>query len=122
MNLDEGGWQRVLTQTTATSYLRVHTPGLFTHYRFKLTATDLASNTVAVEAQTVAPVITKYYVHGGARVAMRVVEAGSRPCCPPSLAAGATTSRTASIFPQNLSQKSKIFLEKCGRLGQPFAA
>ncbi len=68
VSVDGGSWQRVLTQTTATA----HTIGQSANYFFfRLTATDHVSNSAVVTAVAFVPAVTKYYHHGGARVAMR---------------------------------------------------
>lgn len=71
----EGGpWQRILTTTTLTNYQFTDLPG--THFAFRVTATDNVGNAGSTEARTSVVVVTKYYTHGGRRVAMRQVSAG----------------------------------------------
>jgi RHS repeat-associated protein len=69
VSVDGGPWQRVLTHTQATTYQQTNQPA--NYYTFRLTATDHVSNSASVEARTSIPVVTKYYYHGGQRVAMR---------------------------------------------------
>ncbi len=67
--MDGGPWQRVLTRTLATTYVQTCTLANF--YTFRLTATDRVSNAVSVEARASVPRTTKYYHHGGVRIALR---------------------------------------------------
>ncbi len=69
VSVDGGPWQRVLTRTQATSYVQTCTPAHF--YTFRVTATDRVSNAVSVEARASVPRTTKYYHHGGVRIALR---------------------------------------------------
>jgi RHS repeat-associated protein len=69
VSVDGGPWQRILTHTTTTNYQFTNLPG--TCFTFRLTTTDHVSNAASVEARTSIPVVTKYYYHGGTRVAMR---------------------------------------------------
>ncbi len=73
VSVDGGSWQRVLTRTTATA----HTIGQSANYFFfRLTATDHVSNSAVVTTAAFVPAVTKYYHHGGARVALRTTGTG----------------------------------------------
>jgi RHS repeat-associated protein len=69
VSVDGGEWQRVLTQTQSTSHQFTDLPG--SYYTFRVTATDHVSNVASVAAKASLVVVTKYYYHGAARVAMR---------------------------------------------------
>jgi RHS repeat-associated protein len=72
---DGGPWQRILSQTTATSYW--YAGQLGRNYRFRVAAVDNVGNAGGAEAETWVPVTTKYYYHGGQRVAMRSGQTGA---------------------------------------------
>ncbi len=69
VSVDGSPWQRVLTRTLATTYVQTCTLANF--YTFRLTATDRVSNAVSVAARAGVPRVTKYYHHGGVRIALR---------------------------------------------------
>jgi len=72
---DGGPWQRVLTRTTATS--DVQTCKLADFCSFRVTATDHVGNSAHAEARTHLVRVSKYYYHGGTRVAMREIRPDS---------------------------------------------
>ncbi len=66
---DDGGWQPF---STACAGDEVHSQAQPGHvYTFRLSASDHVSNTASTEALARFPRVTKYYYHGGQRVAMR---------------------------------------------------
>jgi RHS repeat-associated protein len=74
VQVDEGAWQRVLTRTRSTSH---QFTGLSGHvYSFRCRARDAAGNVESWPAEADATTavmrsVTKYYYHGGQRVALR---------------------------------------------------
>jgi len=74
VSVDGGPWERVLTQTPITNYQYTNPPN--THVTFRVTATDHVSNAASALARTSVVRVTKYYYHGGARVALRTTGAG----------------------------------------------
>jgi RHS repeat-associated protein len=65
----DGPWTPIATECTGqTTY--AGEPGRMS--RFRITATDNAGNAGAAQSQAGTPRVTKYYYHGGKRVAMRV--------------------------------------------------
>jgi len=74
VSVDGGPWQRVLTRTPITNYQYTNPPN--THVTFRVTATDHVSNAASAVARTSVVRVTKYYYHGGARVALRTTGAG----------------------------------------------
>jgi len=74
VSVDGGEWQGVLSRTAATSY--EYRGEIGHHYTFRLTATDHVSNAASALARTSVVRVTKYYYHGGARVALRTSGAG----------------------------------------------
>jgi RHS repeat-associated protein len=74
VSVDGGPWQRILTQTPITNYQYTNPPN--THVTFRVTATDHVSNVASAVARTSVVRVTKYYYHGGARVALRTTGAG----------------------------------------------
>jgi RHS repeat-associated protein len=74
VKIDDGEWQQVLTNTQSTNYQFTNYP--FTsptgfHFAFRVTAADRVGNAGSVEAASRLVEVTKYYTHGGRRVAMR---------------------------------------------------
>jgi RHS repeat-associated protein len=69
VKVDDGEWQQVLANTQSTSYQFTDPTG--TRFAFRVTATDQVGNAGSVEAASRLVEVTKYYYHGGRRVAMR---------------------------------------------------
>ena len=69
LQVDAGAWQRVLTHTQATAHTFTDLPG--ERYTFRVTATDNVGNAATAERTMTLAQITKYYYHGGQRVALR---------------------------------------------------
>jgi RHS repeat-associated protein len=72
LQVDDGNWQPILLQTQSTSYQLTAQPDEV--YTFRVTATDNVGNQASAEATSGLPRVTKYYYHGGKRVAMRTPE------------------------------------------------
>ncbi len=66
---DEGAWQPFSTDCAGDEIHSAAQPGHV--YTFRLSATDNVSNTATAEALARFPRVTKYYYHGGQRVAQR---------------------------------------------------
>jgi len=66
--IEDGEWQRVLTHTASTSYEFTDLSG--SYFAFRVTATDNVGNQASAETSSHVARVTKYYYHGGQRVAM----------------------------------------------------
>ncbi|RLC89429.1 MAG: hypothetical protein DRI37_03810, partial [Chloroflexi bacterium] len=69
LRLADGAWQRVLTHTHAVAHTFTDLAG--DRYGFRVTATDHVGNAATAERTVALVQITKYYYHGGQRVALR---------------------------------------------------
>jgi len=69
VQIEDGEWQRLLTRTQSTNYEFTLPTG--SYFTFRVTATDNVGNQASAETSSHVARVTKYYYHGGRRVAMR---------------------------------------------------